>query len=126
MSRPSHRWTDAAVQVSLILFAGCLRSQTSEARTHSSTEVTAIAATAPQSEAIAAKGRGMMGRGHGSEMRAHMTTLHAMFASRDKIKRTVKDLPDGAEKSDNGIRRREIRCSDSRARACDGDASSSR
>jgi hypothetical protein len=30
-------------------------------------------------------------------MREDMTTLHAMFADRDRIKRTVKNLPDGAE-----------------------------
>ena len=43
------------------------------------------------------RGRGMMGRGHGGGMREDMTTLHAMFADRDKIKRTVKNLPNGAE-----------------------------
>lgn len=39
------------------------------------------------------------GRGPGAnpEMRADMTTLHALFRSRDKIKRTVKLLPTGAE-----------------------------
>lgn len=48
------------------------------------------------------KGRGGMGRGMGRgpggnpEMRADMTTLHAMFADRSKIKRTVKLLPKGA------------------------------
>jgi len=50
------------------------------------------------------RGRGMMGRGPGPEMREDMTTLHAMFDSRDKIRRTVKNLPDGAEaitESDN-------------------------
>ncbi len=43
-------------------------------------------------------GRGMMGGGTGamSGMQGDMSTLHAMFASRDKIKRTVKNLPDGA------------------------------
>lgn len=30
-------------------------------------------------------------------MREDMTTLHAMFADRDKINRTVTNLPDGAE-----------------------------
>jgi len=37
-------------------------------------------------------------------MREDMTTLHAMFAARDKIRRTVKNLPNGAEavtESDN-------------------------
>ncbi|WP_146512146.1 hypothetical protein [Thalassoglobus neptunius] len=46
------------------------------------------------------RGRGAgIGRGPGANpgMRADMTTLHAMFASRDKIKRTVKLLPNGAE-----------------------------
>ena len=43
------------------------------------------------------RGRGMMGRGLGSGMRGDMTTIHAMFDNRDKIKRTVKDLPNGAE-----------------------------
>ena len=44
-----------------------------------------------------------MGRGRGAKkttmqgMQGDMTTLHAMFADRDKIKRTVKILPDGAE-----------------------------
>lgn len=53
-------------------------------------------------------GRGMgfgMGRGRGMGggpgampgMQADMTTLHAMFGDRNKIKRTVKNLPDGAE-----------------------------
>lgn len=51
-------------------------------------------------------GRGPgMGRGHGagrgpggmSGRRADMTTIHAMFADQDKIKRTVKLLPNGAE-----------------------------
>jgi cytochrome c peroxidase len=43
-------------------------------------------------------GRGM-GRGPGMNegMRADMTTLHSMFAARDKIKRTIKMLPTGAE-----------------------------
>ncbi len=43
-------------------------------------------------------GRGM-GRGPGAMqgMQGDMTTLHAMFADRDKIKRTVTNLPDGAE-----------------------------
>ena len=43
-------------------------------------------------------GRGM-GRGPGAMqgMQADMTTLHAMFADRDKIKRTIKNLADGAE-----------------------------
>jgi cytochrome c peroxidase len=43
------------------------------------------------------RGRGMMGRGPGQAMRGDMTTIHAMFDNRDKIKRTVKDLPNGAE-----------------------------
>lgn len=30
-------------------------------------------------------------------MREDMTTLHAMFADRDKIQRTITNLPDGAE-----------------------------
>jgi hypothetical protein len=58
-------------------------------------------------------GVGMMGRGHGgpghgpgmmgrgpnamSEMREDMGTLHAMFADRDKIRRKVTNLPNGAE-----------------------------
>ena len=47
-------------------------------------------------------GRGMgrgMGQGPGAMqgMQGDMTTLHAMFADRDKIKRTVTNLPDGAE-----------------------------
>jgi intracellular sulfur oxidation DsrE/DsrF family protein len=47
-------------------------------------------------------GRGMghgMGRGLGAtqEMQGDMTTLHAMFADRDKIQRTVTNLSDGAE-----------------------------
>ncbi len=44
--------------------------------------------------------RGMgMGRGPGAMqgMRGDMMTLHAMFADRDKIKRTVTNFPDGAE-----------------------------
>lgn len=47
-----------------------------------------------------ARGRGMgMGRGPGAMqgMQGDMTTLHSMFADRDKIKRTVRNLPDGAE-----------------------------
>ena len=54
--------------------------------------------------AVAQPGRGRgfgrgMGRGPGmsEEMREDMTTLHAMFAARDKITRTVKMLPNGAE-----------------------------
>jgi len=46
--------------------------------------------TAP--EKGVARGRGAM-----QGMQGDMTTLHAMFADRDKIKRTVKMLPDGAE-----------------------------
>jgi hypothetical protein len=48
-------------------------------------------------------GPGGMGAGMGrgpdamGDMREDMTTLHAMFADRDKIKRTVTNLPDGAE-----------------------------
>lgn len=44
------------------------------------------------------QGRGM-GRGLGAMpgMRGDMTTLHAMFADREKIKRSVKNLADGAE-----------------------------
>lgn len=43
-------------------------------------------------------GRGM-GRGFGANgpMRGDMATIHAMFAGRDKITRTVKILPNGAE-----------------------------
>ncbi|TWT89368.1 DsrE family protein [Neorhodopirellula pilleata] len=44
-------------------------------------------------------GRGRMAtQGHGSApgMQSDMSTLHAMFADRHKIKRTVKMLPDGA------------------------------
>lgn len=38
------------------------------------------------------------GAGHGmGAMQGDMTTLHAMFADRDKIKRTINNLPDGAE-----------------------------
>lgn len=59
--------------------------------------------------ATAQPGRGRSpgrGRGPGAnpEMRADMTTLHALFSSRNKIKRTVKLLPSGAEattESDN-------------------------
>jgi hypothetical protein len=45
------------------------------------------------------RGPGGMGRGHGAMggMREDMTTLHAMFADLDKIKRTVKNLTNGAE-----------------------------
>ena len=45
------------------------------------------------------RGPGGMGGGPGAmgEMRGDMTTLHAMFADRDKITRTIKNLPDGAE-----------------------------
>ncbi|WP_240928301.1 cytochrome-c peroxidase [Thalassoroseus pseudoceratinae] len=46
------------------------------------------------------RGRGFgMGRGPGANpgMRADMTTLHTLFGSREKIKRTVKLLPNGAE-----------------------------
>ena len=43
------------------------------------------------------RGRGMTGRGRGAEMREDMTTLHAMFDDREKINRTVKNLPNGAE-----------------------------
>lgn len=43
-------------------------------------------------------GRGMRrGPGMNRGMREDMTTLHAMFAARDKINRTVKMLPNGAE-----------------------------
>ena len=40
-----------------------------------------------------------MGRGPGAMqgMQGDMSTLHAMFADRDKINRTIKNLPDGAE-----------------------------
>ncbi|MCC7339303.1 MAG: DsrE family protein [Pirellulaceae bacterium] len=43
-------------------------------------------------------GRGM-GRGLGARqgMQGDMATVHAMFDARDKIKRTIKNLPDGAE-----------------------------
>lgn len=45
------------------------------------------------------RGHGGMGRGRGAMggMREDMATLYAMFADRDKIKRTVRNLPDGAE-----------------------------
>lgn len=44
------------------------------------------------------RGRGMGGgQGAMQGMQADMTTLHAMFGDRDKIKRTVKNLADGAE-----------------------------
>lgn len=47
----------------------------------------------------AGPGQGMMGRGPNamSEMREDMTTLHAMFADREKISRKIKNLPNGAE-----------------------------
>ena len=74
---------------------------------------TALAAT-PEPQAIAAKAAdnsneenhdhgampgGGMGRGPGAMrgMQGDMTTLHAMFADRDKIKRTITNLADGAE-----------------------------
>lgn len=41
--------------------------------------------------------RGGRGPGANPTMREDMTTLHAMFANRDKIKRTIKMLPNGAE-----------------------------
>lgn len=43
-------------------------------------------------------GPGMMGRGPGAMegMREDMTTLHAMFADKNKIRRKVKNLPNGA------------------------------
>lgn len=50
--------------------------------------------------AFAQPGRGFgrgFGRGRSGEMRADMETLHAMFAARDKITRTVKMLSNGAE-----------------------------
>lgn len=44
------------------------------------------------------RGRGFgRGMGRGPGMQADMSTLHAMFADRAKINRTVKLLPDGAE-----------------------------
>ncbi len=49
---------------------------------------------------VAGGGMGLgMGRGPGAMqgMQGDMTTLHAMFADRDKINRTVTNLPDGAE-----------------------------
>jgi len=51
----------------------------------------------------AGRGRGRMGRGpglgmgRGPGMREDMTTLHAMFAGRDKITRLVNNFADGAE-----------------------------
>lgn len=46
-------------------------------------------------------GRGPMGRGRGPGMmagnREDMTTIHSMFDVREKITRTVKEIPDGAE-----------------------------
>lgn len=43
-------------------------------------------------------GRGMgKGRGRMGGFRPDMTTIHAMFAASDKINRTVKNLPNGAE-----------------------------
>ncbi|MCA9123990.1 MAG: DUF3365 domain-containing protein [Planctomycetaceae bacterium] len=51
-------------------------------------------------------GRGMMGRGPGAGMRGDMSTIHTMFDNRDKIKRTVIDLPNGAEattESEDGV-----------------------
>ncbi len=41
--------------------------------------------------------RAMQGMGAMQGMQGDMATLHAMFADRDKIKRTVTNLPDGAE-----------------------------
>ncbi len=47
------------------------------------------------------QGSGMMMRGGGPGamrgMRGDMMTLHALFDGRDKIKRTIKNLPNGAE-----------------------------
>ena len=43
-----------------------------------------------------AQGRGR-GFGRGGGMRPDMTVIHSMFEHRDKIERTVKMLPDGAE-----------------------------
>jgi cytochrome c peroxidase len=45
------------------------------------------------------RGRGRMGRGPGGMggNREDMVTLHALFDGRDKITRTIKNLPDGAE-----------------------------
>jgi intracellular sulfur oxidation DsrE/DsrF family protein len=45
---------------------------------------------------VAGKGMGH-GMGRGPGMQEDMATLHEMFGDRDKIKRTVTNLPDGAE-----------------------------
>ena len=50
----------------------------------------------PQAHSSGRRGRGM-GFGARRGMRADMTTLHAMFADRDKINRIVRILPNGAE-----------------------------
>lgn len=42
-------------------------------------------------------GSASAGTGAMRGMQGDMTTLHAMFADREKIKRTIKNLPDGAE-----------------------------
>ena len=73
----------------------------------------AAPAATPEPQAIAATDAGIsneedhdhrpmpggMGRGPGAMqgMQGDMTTLHAMFADRDKIKRTITNLADGAE-----------------------------
>lgn len=70
-----------------------------------------IAGQAAQGHGMMGRGRGMggrgMGGGRGPGMREDMTTIHAMFDSRDKIIRTVKNLPNGAatltESDDAGI-----------------------
>lgn len=48
------------------------------------------------SPAIAQQGGFRGGRGMGEGMQNDMSTLHAMFANRDKIQRRAKKLPDGA------------------------------
>ncbi|WP_068135052.1 DsrE family protein [Roseimaritima ulvae] len=58
------------------------------------------AATAPQAHGHphgGGRGLGPQGAGGMQGMQSDMTTLHSMFDNRDKIKRSVKLLPDGAE-----------------------------
>lgn len=64
------------------------------------TLVIVMAAVAISDVAVAQPGRGQgrgLRRGMSGEMREDMITLHALFAARDKISRSVKMLPNGAE-----------------------------
>ncbi len=91
-----------------VIFPGCQKLSESESASSKTTtaetqqqEENASTGTSSSDRQTEMQGSGMMRRGGGpgamGGMREDMTTIHALFGGRKKIKRTINNLPNGAE-----------------------------